>query len=215
MVTAALLGHQTCLPSDFRNVAVAGGNYLWFNSIFKVRDVPKQTINLSFYKSSVQFQYQDGSGNLVTVNQALPDARIVIDPNAPTAATTFDAVNNAWLTTIPFDLDDNAFLTGIPWLVPAGGIPADVEPVTWCGTFASDVAGLDIGWRWTAAAYSSFSSDNASPGVKPMDTDKDNPPMNHDRAGTPESFKPFVNPGARGKGGTNYTGTYSRSKEIE
>ena len=215
MVTAALQSQQVCIQSDFRNVAVAGGNFLWFNSIFKVRDVTKQVINLSFYKSSVQFQYTDASGNLVTVNQSMPDAHIVIDPNAPTPSTTFDAANNVWLTTIPFDLDDNSFLTGMPWLVPAGGIPADVEPVTWCGTFASDVAGVDIGWRWAAAAYSSFNSDNNMLGVKPMDTDNDNPPKNHDRAGTPEIYKPFVIPGARGKGGTNYTGTYSRSKEIE
>jgi len=103
----------------------------------------------------------------------------------------------------------------MPWQVPAGGIPADVEPVNWCGTFASDTPGIDIGWRWAAAAYSSFSGDNNVLGVKPMDMDNDNPPKNHDRAGTPENFKSFVIPGARGKGGTNYTGTYSRSKEIE
>jgi hypothetical protein len=48
-----------------------------------------------------------------------------------------------------------------------------------------------------------------------MDTDNDNPPKNHDRAGTPENFKASVIPGARGKGDTNYTGTYSRSAKIE
>ena len=216
IVTAALQGQQTCISSDFRNVAVGGGNYLWFNSIFKVRDVAnKQKINISFFKSNMQFQYKDVSGKLVTVNQPMPDARIIIDPSATMSSTTFDAANNVWITTLPWDLDDNAFLTGMPSLVPAGGIPADVEPVTACGTFASDTAGIDIGWRWAAAAYSSFSSDNTVLGVKPMDTDNDNPPKNHDRAGTPENFKQFTIPGARGKGGTNYTGTYSLNKEIE
>jgi hypothetical protein len=71
----------------------------------------------------------------------------------------------------PWDLDDNSFLTGMPWLVPSAGLPADVEPVTVCGAFASDVASVDIGWRWAAAAYSSFSSDSTALGVKPMDTD--------------------------------------------
>jgi hypothetical protein len=33
--------------------------------------------------------------------------------------------------------------------------------------------------------------------------------------GTPENFKTFVIPGARGKGGKNYTGSYSRSAVIE
>ena len=120
-----------------------------------------------------------------------------------------------WITTTPFDLDDSAFLTGVPWLVPAGGIPGDIELVTWCGTFASDTPGVDIGWRWAAAAYASFSGDNATLGVKPMDTDHDNPAANHDNAGTPENFKSFLIPGARGKGGTNYTGSYSGSAKIE
>jgi hypothetical protein len=215
IVTAALESQKSCLNSDFRNVAVPGGSYLWFNSIFKVRDVIKQKITISFFQSSVQFQYTDANKNVVTVNQAMLDAKIVIDPSVTTASTTFDAVNNVWITTIPFDLDDAAFLTGMPWLVPAGGIPADIEPVSWCGTFASDTAGVDIGWRWAAAAYSSFSGNNTVLGVKPMDTDHDNSSSNHDRAGTPENFRASVIPGARGKGGKNYTGTYSRSAVIE
>jgi hypothetical protein len=103
----------------------------------------------------------------------------------------------------------------MPWLVPAAGLPADVEPVTWCGTFASDTPGVDIGWRWAAAAYSSFSGDNTVLGVRPTDSDHDNPSINQDHAGTPERFKVFVIPGARGKGGTNYTGSYTGSNKIE
>jgi hypothetical protein len=103
----------------------------------------------------------------------------------------------------------------MPWLVPSAGLPADVEPVTVCGTFASDVANVDIGWRWASAAYSSFSSDNTTLGVKPMDTDHDNRATNHDHAGTPENYIQFVIPGARGKGGKNYTGSYSKSAVIE
>jgi MBG domain-containing protein len=215
IVTASLESQKSCLNSDFRNVAVPGGSFLWFNSIFKVKDVTKQKITISFFQSSVQFQYTDASNHVVSVNQAMPDAKIVIDPSVTIASTTFDAVNNVWITTVPFDLDDAAFLTGLPWLVPAGGIPADIEPVSWCGTFASDTAGVDIGWRWAAAAYSSFSSDNNVLGVKPMLTGHDNPGANRDLAGTPENFKQFVIPGARGKGGKNYTGTYSRSAVIE
>jgi len=217
IVTAALQSQQVCIASDFRNVAVPGGSYLWFNSIFKVRDVTKQLMHVSFFNSTVQFQYTDPAGNPVTVNQSLPDARITIDPNATAASTSFDAINNVWVTSIPWDLDDNSFLTGMPWRVPSTGLPADVEPVTVCGTFASDVASVDIGWRWAAAAYSSFPSDFNALGVKPMDTDFDNPggTTNHDLAGTPESFKQYVIAGARGKGGKNYTGSYSRSAVIE
>jgi MBG domain (YGX type) len=215
IVTTGLNSQRTCIASDFRNVAVPGGSTIWFNSIFKVHDVAKQLTRVTFYQASAQFQYKDASGNLVTVNQALPNANITIDPNVTSASTSFDPVNTVWVTTVPWDLDDNAFLTGMPWLVPTGGLPSDVEPVTVCGTFASDVASIDIGWRWAAAAYSTFSSDNTTLGVKPMDTDHDNQATNHDHAGTPENYIQFVIPGARGKGGKNYTGTYSRSAVIE
>ena len=215
IVTEPVQGQQSCIASDFRNIAVAGGNYIWFNSIFRVRDVSKQKINISFANSSVQFQYTDANGNLFPVSLAMPNAQIVIDPSVNVASTSFDAVNNMWVTTLPWDLDDNAFLSGVPWLIPAGGIPADVEPVTWCGTFAVEVSGAHIGWRWAAAAYSRFSADSTTLGVKPMDTDHDNQATNHDHAGTPENYNQFVIPGARGKGGKNYTGTYSRSSLIE
>jgi hypothetical protein len=160
VVTAPLESKVSCVQSDFRSVRVPGGSYLWLNSIFKVREVSKQRITITFFHSSVQFEYTDAGNNPVQVNQPVPDAKVVIDPGVTTASTLFDAVDNVWIITIPFDLDDSAFLTGIPWLVPAGGIPGDIEPVTWCGTFASDTPGVDIGWRWAASAYSSFSSDS-------------------------------------------------------
>jgi MBG domain (YGX type) len=214
IVTTGLNSQQTCIDSDFRNVAVPRGSTIWFNSIFKVHDVTKRLIHVTFYQASAQFQYKDASGNLLGVNQAVPGANITIDPNATAASTTFDSVNNVWITTVPWDLDDNGFLTGMPWVAPAGGLPSDVEPVTVCGTFASDVASIDIGWRWAAAAYSTFGT-YATLGVKPMGTDRDNPGTNNDLAGTPENYKQYVIPGARGKGGKNYTGTYSRSAVIE
>jgi hypothetical protein len=200
IVTAPLLSKQVCIPSDFRNVAVGGGNTIWFNGIFKVRglDGPRQKVNLSFFNAGFHFQYADASGNLVTVNHTMPDAHILIDPSVSVASTSFDSINNVWTTTVPWDFDDSSFLTGMPWLVPSGGIPADVEPVTVCGT-----------------VYSSFSTDNSVLDVKPMDSDHDNPASNYDRAGTPENYKQFVIPGARGKGGRNYTGSYSGGAQIE
>jgi hypothetical protein len=48
-----------------------------------------------------------------------------------------------------------------------------------------------------------------------MDTDHDNQAPNHDRAGTPENYRQFVIPGARGKGNKNYTGSYSGNSTIE
>ena len=215
IVTTPVEGQRSCISSDFLNIRINGGDYIWFNSIFRIRFVHRQKINISFSGSSVQFRYRDRNGKLINVNQSVPDAHIVIDPSVRFGSTTFDSLKQVWITTIPWDLDDNAFLSGMSWRVPASGLPSDVEPVTWCGRFASDVPGMDIGWRWAAAAYSSFSSNDAVLGVKPMDTDRDGPFGNDDRAGTPDNFKRFVIPGARGWGGRNYTGSYSRAKEID
>jgi len=219
MVTAPLESKVSCIKSDFRNVPVPGGSYVWFNSVVKIAPPSAapatETINLTYSQSSIEYQYRNPDGSMSTVHQVVPDAKIVFNPNITAPSITFDAANNAWLTTVPLDTDDNSFLTGLPWLVPAGGIPGDIEPVTWCGTFASDTPGLEIGWRWAAAAYSSFSADNTALGVKPMDTDHNDSGTNKDRAGTPENYKQFVIPGARGNGGKNYTGSYSGSAEIE
>jgi len=48
-----------------------------------------------------------------------------------------------------------------------------------------------------------------------MNTDHDNSATNRDNAGTSENYTKFVIPGARGRGGKNYTGSYSGTAEIE
>ncbi len=215
MVTTPVTGITSCIASDFRNIPVRGGDYLWFNSIFRVRNVRREKITLSFSQSTVDFHYLDASNQIVSVHQSVPDAKVIVDPSVRVASNSFDAAHNIWITSIPFDTDDNAFLSGFPWQVPAGGIPGDIQPVTWCGTFSTDKAGVEVGWRWAAAAYSHFSNQNGSLGAKAMDGDRDYPARDQDPAATPENFKRFVIPGARGFGGVNYTGTYSRSKEID
>ena len=59
-----------------------------------------------------------------------------------------------------------------------------------------------------------FDADYNALGVKPVDDDKKNPYLNHDHAGTPENFKPYVIGGATGDGGHNYTGNYSPGNDV-
>jgi hypothetical protein len=66
-----------------------------------------------------------------------------------------------------------------------------------------------VNWQWGAAAYTSFSMAYNSLGVKPVDDNKASQYKNSDHAGTPENFKTFVVGGARGGGGSNFTGSYS------
>jgi hypothetical protein len=57
--------------------------------------------------------------------------------------------------------------------------------------------------------YSNLGDDLDGLGVKPVDDNHVSSYLNSDHAGTPESFKPLVVPGARGGGGSNYTGGLS------
>src|SRR5204863_307298 len=50
--------------------------------------------------------------------------------------------------------------------------------------------------------------------AKPLDGSAHNPYNNSDHAGTPESFKSFVVGGARGGGGSNYTGSLSGTVTV-
>jgi hypothetical protein len=118
------------------------------------------------------------------------------------------------VTTVPLTFDKNVFLAGLSFPVPVGGLPGGISPVTWSGNFASDRAGVSLSWKWAAAVYTSFSTDYALLGVKPVDGNQANPYPNSDHAGTPENFKSFVTGGARGGGGSNYTGSYSGTASV-
>src|SRR5262249_55626091 len=139
---------------------------------------------------------------------AVPNATITISPTVSLATTTFDTTTNTWVTVVPPGLPGNTFLTGLVFPVTSN-LPGGINPVTWSGQFSSATSGLTVQWQWSAAVYTSFSPDNNALGVKPIDANTGSIYLNSDHAGTPENFKPFVIGGARGGGGSNFTGSYS------
>jgi len=209
MVTAAVDTSQVCLKAPFNGIPIAAGRYIWFTSVFQPRDDDDHRLStlqhVTFFNQTITI----GKGNPIPV----PDAEITIDPTARIASTSFDTVNNLWQSTLPAGEDDNdkLFLSGLAYLVPSGGLPGSVQPVTWCGYFASDTTKLHLGWQWAAAVYTNFSTNYNALGVKAIDDEDENIYHNNDKAGTPENFKPYVIGGARGGGGKNYTGGYSGS----
>jgi hypothetical protein len=120
-----------------------------------------------------------------------------------------------FVTTVPLDFDKNVFLAGFSFQVPAGWNQNNI-PVTWSGQFNSSDPNVSIQWQWGAAVYTTFSlhpNYNAL-GIKPVDGNAQNPYPNSDHAGTPENFKAFVTAGARGGGGSNFTGSYSGTASV-
>jgi SdrD B-like domain len=192
------------IVSNFNGTAMAAGSTLWFNSVFKVSGLGPQGATLFVSHGSVLSS---------AFGAATPDAVITFSPTATSAATTFDAGSNTWFTTVPMGLGGNTFMAGFALPLP-NGLPGGLNPVTWTADFATDTPGASVNWQWSTAVYRSFSTDYSALGVKPVDSNSASQYHNSDHAGTPENFKSFVTGGARGGGGSNFTGSYSATGHV-
>ncbi|WP_284322317.1 hypothetical protein [Dyella acidisoli] len=192
--------------SNFNGTPIAAENTIWFNSVMKLQNAPSTSHAVNIYVTNATVTFQDNSGNTYTV--AVPNAQVTFDPNATTATTSFDANTNTWVTDTPYGTAGNTFLDAVA-LTLANSLPGGIKPVTWDGQISSDTAGVTINWQWAAAVYTNFSSNYALLDVKPTDDTKASSYQNSDHAGTPETYKPYVIGGARGGGGSNWTGSYS------
>ena len=182
------------IKSNFNGTRIADGSGIWFNAVAKVKGTGDRQVVFT----DQQVQYVLGGVAQVV---DLPNSRVTFASGA-TASTTWNPVLNEWDTVVPASFDKNVFLGGGMYPVPAGGLPGGLNPVTWSGNFwaaSGDVPSLQ--WQWAAAVYTAFPSDPADLGVLPADSGH--------HAGTPENITQFVVGGARGGGGSNFTGSYS------
>ncbi|MBI3950073.1 MAG: HYR domain-containing protein [Acidobacteria bacterium] len=185
------------ITSNFNGTAIKAGNYIWFNSVLKPSGLGSSPVTIRFFHQEIH------SANF---HLSLPDAVITFDPAATTATTMFDGVQ--WVTRVPSSgLSGNTFLSGFAYYVPSN-LPGGINPVTWSGSFVIDTPGVLLKWQW-AAVYTNFSTDLNALGVKPVDDNHASQYQNSDHAGTPENYKSYVIGGARGGGGSNFTGSYS------
>jgi hypothetical protein len=106
------------------------------------------------------------------------------------------------------------FLSGVALPVTTD-LPGGINPVSWTGNFSSDSSGVTLSWAWAAAVYSDFTTDYNALGVKPVDSSSASSYQNSDHAGAPENYKSFVTGGARGGGGSNYTGGLSSTVVVK
>ena len=202
--TSETCNKNTSISSNFNGNSIAGGNWIWFNSVIKIKSQVPSTGMTIFFKNQ---HITSGQFSI-----SVPKSEIIISPTASSASTTFDTVNNMWVTTVPVGFGDNIFLSGRAFHVPAGGLPGGINPVTWSGTLSGN-ADFSVQWQWGAAVYTNFPapfpSGYNSLGVKPVHSTSLDSYNNGDQAGTPENEKAFVTGGARGGGGSNWTGSYS------
>ncbi len=206
---------SSTVVSNFNGTPIQGGNYIWFNANFTASGIPSTGATISFTGSTVTFTADQ------SYTVAVPNAAVTFDPNAACSSTTFDTLTNTWRTTVPIGGSDEIFLTGLAFPVPASFGGRVQGPVTWTGQFASDAAGVSATWKWGAAVYRVFSTDYNLLGIKPTHT-RACLYNNSDHAGTPEGvdpgsgqpYKSFVAGGARGGGGSNWTGSWSATGGV-
>ncbi len=70
-------------------------------------------------------------------------------------------------------------------------------------------------WKWAAAVCTKFEGDGNGLGVKPVEGSRLSIYKNAHHSGTPESYTRYVVGGARGGGGSNFTGSYSGTKFVD
>jgi hypothetical protein len=193
------------IAANFNGTPIAAGNFIWFSSALKVQGLGSDPVTIGF-AGSIQF-VANGLLYLVSV----PTAIVNFLPGVGVATTAY--CNGQWVTTVPLGgLSGNVFLDGVAFQAPApDGFPGGIKQVTWQGMFFSLTPGLKVQWQWAAAVYHNpdFGTDYNALGVKPVDDNDASVYLNSDHAGTPENFKPYVIGGARGGGGSNFTGSLS------
>jgi hypothetical protein len=196
------------ITSNFNGTAIPAGDTVWFSAVMKVSGLGSAPVAVHVTGQTIAF---DAGGTDYTLN--VPDSDITFAPNTTPATTSFNAAENAWVSTLPSSFSGNAFLGGLAFKVPTA-LPGGINPVTWSGNFATDTAGVHINWQWAAGVYTNFASDFNFLNVKPLDSNSGTLYNNSDHAGTPEAFKSSIVGGARGGGGSNWTGSYSGTASV-
>lgn len=201
---------QTVNVSNFNATPINGGSFIWFNANFKAAGIPSTGAKVFFRNSTIQFAADQA------YSLAVPNAQITFDPTVKCATTSYDPISNTFSTVVPVSGSDEIFLTGRAFAVPASfaNVGGKVTgSVIWQGTLGSDTPGVSVSWKWGAAVYSTFSTDYNALQILPAHGNSCSA-AGGDHAGTPEAFTQFVVGGARGGGGSNFTGSWSGTQDV-
>ena len=200
-VVGAPVTVTSSISTKFNTTAIPAGRYIWFDPVAKVRGLGSSAVTVKMTNASITYG---------TTTVPVPNATITFDPLATRSTSTFDTAQNRWLITVPADgaAAGNTAFGGIP-IRALTAIAGGLTPVKWSATFTTVTPGINIDWKWGAAVYSSFNTNLAGLGLKPVDDKTTSAYLNTDLAGTPEAYKASVAAGALGTAGANYTGTFT------
>ena len=206
-VTAPAASAWETISSDFNNAPIAKGQTIWFSLAMKPGPLPWGVTTIRAHGGALRFT---AAG--MTYTLPLPAAKVALDAAAKVASSTYDAALARWSLVTPRTFAGRVLVSGVPFVAPVD-LPGGIKHVTATVHFSADRVGVKPKWSWSAAVYDSFSRDPRLLGAQPTDDASKNPSQNADRAGTPEAWKPFIAPGAKGSGDKNYTGASSSAKD--
>lgn len=217
LFSAALVARAdtiSSVSSNFNATSVASGSYVWFTAVGKLAgSAPGTPFSVDITNSKVTFTSKDSSHTNIVVDA--PNAVITFEPSGTTASDSFSG--GTWDVTAAYNASGNVLLDAVAFLIPSGIQIAQANPVTWTADFSTNTkTSFTLNWAWAAAAYSSSCTDmNSSStygalGVKAAD--------NSVHAGTPatcSTITSYLEPGARGGGGSNWTGSLSGTVAVK
>lgn len=205
---------ETCTPTQvtqsasFNATPIAAGRTLWFTSALTVSGLSNHLAHVSFKNQRLRF-----TAGGTTYDLPVPDGYVTFEPAVSTATTEFDAAEGVWKTVVPASSTGRTFAAARSFVVPAA-LPADLTPVSWTGSWESDVTGLTVSWQWGAATYTQFSADYSALGVKPVEESAPGLLKKFDPTGTPDAYKSYAIAGARGTSATSYVGTLTSATSV-
>jgi hypothetical protein len=208
---------QSTNSANFNGTPIRVGDFIWFNANFKGQGIPGNGATLSLTNSTISFRADQ------SYTFQVPNALITFSRDASCATTTFDSASNTWMTTVPLSGTDDIFLAGLAIPVPVGFANVNgkvLGPVVWTGTFATNIPGVNIQWKWGAAVYTCSDSgyNEFAPKASHQNACDQRQILlnNGDQAGTPEDLheKQCVVGGATGGGGSNWTGSWSGTMSV-
>ena len=186
------------ITAGFNNNDIPLGRSIWFSAVVNVNYTGTYPLTLSFTDQNI-------ASSRFNVNPKI--AKLIITDSVTQATTSFTGTE--WLTIAPPNINGNYFISGYSHLVPST-ILRNLSAITWKGVWTASRPGVTtLQWKWSAAVYSTFSTDLTTLGVKAADGDTTTIYTNTDPAGSPENYKLFVIAGGRGLGNGDFVGTYS------
>jgi hypothetical protein len=195
------------ISANFNATAIHAGDYIWFTNVEKVSGLGSSPVTLDVTDQTISFTAKGTSYSL-----AVPDSTIVFNPATSKASTSFGS--GGWAVSSPTSFNGSEFVSGLGWQA-GNGLPAGIKNVTWSADFTTSTPGITVNWKWSAAVYSEFTSNMAGIQVKTVPDKKQDVIKNGDRAGTPENFKSDVVAGARGQGGSDWTGNRTSVATVQ